>query len=144
MTEFSKKTLENKDRFLKNGVTNIETVGHNGTHMNFPNYSTKFYTLEYISQQSIIKLNSQNNKFLKESYGAEGKYFCHYLGPGYIKKNYDCRSRSSKKKRVRTCLFHFYRKLFLLSEPKIVDNHKYSGIFLKIKIGSTSPMQANT
>ena len=113
MTEFSKKTLENKDRFLKNGVTNIETVGHNGTHMNFPNYSTKFYTLEYISQQSIIKLNSQNNKFLKISYGAEGKYFCHYLGPSFIKLrygldfNYDTASLSSIKC-MKTCKISFY------------------------------------
>ena len=27
-------------------------------------------------------------KFHKEFYGAEGKYFCHYLGPRFIKLFY--------------------------------------------------------
>ena len=107
---------------LKNGVTrvtNIETVGYNGTHMNCPNYWTKFCTLKpWISQQSMIKLNSQNDnfnqfEFNKEFYGAEDKYFCHYLGPRFIKLlygldfNYDTTSLSPIKC-MKTCKISFF------------------------------------
>ena len=50
--------------------------------------STTLQSTQLLFSEQIWVLNSQNDKFNKESYDAEDKYFCHYLGPRFIKLLY--------------------------------------------------------